>query len=290
MSGLLILIAALGVTAPSAVTSTELSAPDFADEFEGTTLDASAWDDWVWSFPGRRSGFLFARDNVAVSNGCLNLTARFMRPEEKTVENLRRGFTTYATAYVRAKKKTFYGYYECRAKMMKAGVCNAFWLYDPLSDVPEKKFRPGDTTEEIDIYEVFGKRGSKKDYDCDRAYFTTVHRLKTPYLEGVVNGGVEKLEDRAMKTRLDFDFSEDFHTYGFLWGEKELVWYVDGKKVFSRENDVFHRPMHVTFDCEIMYDWIGEPAAEDLPATYQVDYFRYWKKIENSPLRNQGNF
>lgn len=102
-----------------------------------------------------------------------------------------------------------------------------------------------------------------------------MHRLKTPYLEGVVNGGVEKLENRTKKTRLDFDFTEGFHVYGFLWTETELTWYVDGKIVFSRENDCFHRPMHVTFDCEIMYDWIGEPDPADLPAVFEIDWFRY---------------
>ena len=86
--------------------------PDFADDFSGDALDESRWTDWVPSFPGRSAGFLFARDNVSVSNGCLRLTARFLREDEKTVENLRRGFTTYATAYVRAKEKTGYGYYE----------------------------------------------------------------------------------------------------------------------------------------------------------------------------------
>ena len=79
-------------------------APDFADDFAGAVLDEAKWTDWVSSFPGRSAGFLFARDNVSVSNGCLRLTARFMRDDEKTVENLRRGFTTYATAYVRAKE------------------------------------------------------------------------------------------------------------------------------------------------------------------------------------------
>ena len=72
--------------------------PDVADDFDGPVLDAAKWTDWVASFQGRSSGFLFARDNVAVSNGCLNLTARRLRADERTVENVRRGFTTDATA------------------------------------------------------------------------------------------------------------------------------------------------------------------------------------------------
>ena len=265
------------VTASAASTAPRLSSsPTFSDEFSSSALDTSVWTDWVPSFQGRRQGFLFARDNVAVSNGCLSLTARLMREDEKTVENLRRGFDTYATAYVRRKEKSFYGYYECRAKSMKACVCNAFWLYDPLSDQPEKKFRVGDFSEEIDIFEVFGKVGTIADSGCDRTYYTTVHRLRAPYLEGIVHGGVENLPNKVRKTKVDFDFWADYHVYGFLWTKEKLVWYVDGKEVFSRENDVFHRPMHLTFDCEIMYAWTGEPDAKDLPAVYSIDYVRYW--------------
>ena len=248
-----------------------------SDEFDGTGLDDGKWLDWVASFQGRSRGFLFARDNVAVRNGCLELTARLLREDEKTVENLRRGFDTYATAIVKARRKTHYGYYECRARTMKACVCNAFWLYDPLSDQPRKKFRPGDTTEEIDIFEVFGKRGTIADYDCDRIYFSTVHCLDTPYLEGIVNSGARTLPNRSHQERVDFDFWADYHVYGFLWTEKELKWFVDGKEVFSRENDVFRRPMHVTFDCEIMYTWTGEPDKADLPQVYSIDYFRFWR-------------
>lgn len=242
-------------------------APTFADEFDGTNLNDSVWTDWVASFQGRSAGFLFARDNVSVSGGSLNLAARLMRDDEKTVENLRRGFDTYATAYVRRKEKSFYGYYECRAKTMSSKVCNAFWLYDPLSDKPERKFRPGDFSEEIDMFEIFGSL---------RDWYGTVHCMKTPYLEGIVHAGAEKLPDKFRKVRLDFDPSADFHVYAFLWTKERLVWYIDGKEVFSRANDMFHRPLHVTFDCEIMYSWVGEPDRSALPQVFTIDYFRYW--------------
>ena len=263
------MLAAVAGALSAAAAAAPSRAPDVFDEFDGAALDEAEWTDWVASFPGRSAGFLFARDNVAVSNGCLRLTARFMREDEKTVENLRRGFTTYATAYVRAKEKTFYGYYECRAKTMRSKVCNAFWLYDPLSDQPQKKFRVGDFSEEIDMFEIFGSL---------RDWYGTVHCLKTPYLEGVVNGGVEKLPEKSCKVSLAFDPSAAFHVYGFLWTKDRLSWFIDGEEVFSRANDRFHRPMHVTFDCEIMYDWVGEPAAADLPDVYEIDYFRHWSQ------------
>lgn len=242
-------------------------APDFADEFDGASLDETRWADWIPSFQGRSSGFLFARDNVSVSNGCLRLTARFMRDDEKTVENLRRGYTTYATAFVRSKAKAGYGYYECRARTMKSKVCNAFWLYDPLSDKPERKFRPGDFNDEIDIFEIFGSL---------RDWHGTVHRMRTPYLEGIVNSDVEKLPNKTNTVKLSFDPSEDFHVYGLLWTKERVAWFVDGVEVFSRANDRFHRPLHVTFDCEVFPNWVGEPEACELPAVFEVDWFRHW--------------
>ena len=35
-------------------------------------------------------------------------------------------------------------------------------------------------------------------------------------------------------------------------------------------------------DCEIMSDWFGEPEAEDLPATFSVDYVRVWR-LKDAP-------
>jgi beta-glucanase (GH16 family) len=245
--------------------------------FDGEALDRSKWDEWVESFQGRRVGFLFARDNVDVAQGELRLRARLLREDEKTLDNLARGFDTYATAIVKSRRKTFYGYYECRAKTMNAAVCNAFWLYDPLSDEPKRKCRPGDFSEEIDIFELFGKEGSKES-DCRRTCYNTVHRLATPYLEGRVFGGVEALPEKSGHRKADFDFADGYHVYGFLWTEKEMKWYADGVETFSRPNDHFHRPMHVTFDCEIMYDWVGEPDKSDLPQVFAVDYFRHWRQ------------
>ena len=269
-------LAAVLAAAPRAAADGGRTAPAaWGDEFDGTRLDEARWIDWIASFQGRSAGFLFARDNVAVSNGCLNLTARLMRDDEKTVENLRRGFDTYATALVRSREKSFYGYYECRAKGMRACVCNAFWLYDPLSDRPDLKFRPGDFSEEIDVFEIFGRLGSVTNSGCERTCYTTVHRLRTPYLEGIVNGGAESLENRTKATKVDFDFWAGFHTYGFLWTPSELRWYVDGREVFMRANDHFHRPLHVVFDCEIMYAWTGEPDRADLPQVFSIDWFRY---------------
>ena len=80
---------------------------------------------------------------------------------------------------------------------MKANVCNAFWLYDPLRGNPAK-YREGGFSEEIDIFEVFGKPNSK---EMDRVCFTTVHRFITPYVESIVNSKQTPLPDKSGKPR-----------------------------------------------------------------------------------------
>lgn len=244
---------------------------EMSDEFDGDKLDAAKWFDFNPTFHGRAPGY-FSRDNVAVADGFLRLTARELRPGELTVENDVRGFNKFTTATVKSKKRIRYGYYEARCKSMKAGVCNAFWLYDPLD--PPKKYVEGNISEEIDIFEVFGKPAAQ---NAERTFFGTVHRMCTPYVEAIANRKQAPVTNKETKVKVDFDFWADFHVYGFLWTPTEMVWFLDGKEVWRRKNDHFHSALHVMLDCEIMKNWVGEPDPADLPAVFETDYVRIWQ-------------
>ena len=220
---------------------------------------------------------MYSSDCVSVMDGCLRLQARVMRPEERSRENLARGFDRFVTSAVKQKEKCLYGYFEARLKAADAGVTTAFWLYDPLSDQPERKYRAGSASEEIDIVEIWGK--------CPKPAFSnfcyvTVHRFETPYVEGLVNAVQTTLPDKQRHAFLPLDFTGEFHTYGFLWTKDEMVWYVDGKEFHRRKNDYYHTPLHVVFDCEVQGHWHGLPEEKDLPATVEVDYFRRWTQVE----------
>lgn len=245
--------------------------PEFSDEFNGPGLDAGKWWDFNPAWHGRKPAY-FSRDNVTVKDGSLQLTARVQQPGEISVENKVRGYDKFTTAIVKSKKRTRYGYFEARCKSMKAGVCNAFWLYDPLD--PPAKYREGGFSEEIDIFEIFGKPTQK---EVDRVFFATVHRFFTPYMESLVNFKPAPLPRKSAALRVPFDFHSDFHVYGFLWTPSEMKWFVDGREVFSRDNDYFTTALHVIFDCEIMETWVGLPDPADLPATFYIDYIRVWK-------------
>jgi len=78
------------------------------------------------------------------------------------------------------------------------------------------------------------------------------------------------------KINVDFRFTEDYYVYGLLWTPTEMIWYIDGKEVFRRDNDFFIRPLHLMLDCEIMQAWAGLPDAADLQGSFSVDYLRVW--------------
>jgi len=243
----------------------------FSDDFNKSKLDDTKWWDFNPAWHGRKPSH-FARSNVKVKRGSLILTAKSLNPKKVSVQDLSRGYDKFSTAIIKSKKRSYYGYYEARAKSMKAAVCNAFWLYDPLEE--SVKYRDGEYSEEIDIFEVFGKANKKEN---KRAYYAAVHRYQTPYVESLVNKKKYKLENRYTRLDVPFDFYEDFHVYGFLWTQDELVWFLDGKEVFRRKNDFFKRPLHIIFDAEIMETWDGLPNIEDLPSTFEIDYVRVWR-------------
>ena len=243
----------------------------FSDEFNKSKLNKAKWWDFNPAWHGRKPSH-FSRSNVKVKKGLLRLTAKSLNSKKVSVQDKSRGYDKFSTAIIKSKKRSYYGYYEARAKSMKAAVCNAFWLYDPLEE--SIKYREGEFSEEIDIFEVFGKANKKEN---KRAYYAAVHRYQTPYVESLVNKKKYKLENRYTRLEVPYDFYEDFHIYGLLWTENELVWFLDGKEVFRRKNDFFKRPLHIIFDAEIMQTWDGLPNIEDLPSTFEIDYVRVWR-------------
>ena len=248
--------------------------PRFSDEFDAATLDLAKWDDSSPQWIGRAPGY-FDRRNIRLRNGCLELTAAMQQPDEIPPLYRTRGMGAYTTAYVTARERVLYGYFEARFQAMRANVCNAFWLHDPLD--PPAKYREGDFSEEIDIFEVFGRRDSPEgmaEPNLDRTYFTTLHRLRTPYVEACV--GLHNQPVRHQQV-MPFDFTEDFHVGALLWTPDELVWFLDGMELFRVPNLHYHRPLRLNIDCEIMQGWTGLPRPEDLPARYRIDYVRVYR-------------
>ena len=122
------------------------------------------------------------------------------------------------------RSKDFYGYGRSEVSMKAIkndGVVSSFFTYTGPSD--------NNPWDEIDI-EILGKDTTKVQFN----YFTN----------GV--GNHEYLYD------LGFDASEDFHVYAFEWHKDKIVWFVDGKEVYSAKENI-----PVTKSKIMMNAWCG---------------------------------
>lgn len=141
-------------------------------------------------------------DNTSFDGGVLNLR----------IDKDYSGKYNYSGAEYRTSDFYHYGYYETSMQAIKNnGVVSSFFTYTgPSEDNP---------WDEIDI-EILGK-------DTTKAQFNY-------YTNGV--GNHEFMYD------LGFDASEGFHTYGFDWQPDHITWYVDGKPVYTANNNIPSTP------------------------------------------------
>lgn len=207
-----------------AAPATEATESDaFADDFTtGKAEHFQPSDGW-----GNGSVFncFWHKENVDFSNGDLELIID-LSPNPAADKY------PYSGGEIRTKKTYGYGRYTCVMKAIKNdGVVSSFFTYTGPWD--------GDPWDEID-FEVLGKDTTKVQLNY--------------YRNG--KGGHEKMID------LGFDASEDFHTYTFDWLPGKIIWYVDGKEVFRRENE----DLPVTKGKIMMNAWPGIGVDEWLKA------------------------
>jgi beta-glucanase (GH16 family) len=257
---------------------------DVSDEFNAEELDKAKWWDYAPRFPGRPGVYRTLAKNVAQSGGDLCLTVDKVPDDQIPYEARMDGMKGFTCAMVKSKKKVMYGYFEARIKANPCAVRNAFWLYDPHSDNLAKKYAPGDVSEEIDIMEIVGKHQPE---DAAKPYVVSffTHHYLTPYYEGVCNANNVPL---GFVKNLPFCPSEDYHVYGLLWTEDEIVWFVDNVEyarmtTVSFGNGGFRRPLHVVLDNEVC-EWNGAKVdtldPKTLPSVQKVDWFRRWVQVQ----------
>ncbi|WP_123358907.1 family 16 glycosylhydrolase [Pseudomonas frederiksbergensis] len=229
----------------------------FSDDFDDTTLNASRWH--VNNATGTeslgRKPALFTPDNAYLSDGHLNIV---FRKETLPQKYVRLGYEGYSSAMVRTIERSFYGYYEARAKPMDSAGSSAFWLaWTGLAD----------NATEIDIFEIGGKT---KNASFDRRYNMNAHVWATPQ-------GTEHLSDGSSWIS-PWRLASAFHVYGFDWQPDTLRWYVDGVLVREAKNTHWFFPMEIVFDSEAMWNWFGVVDDADLPSTFSVDYLKVWRR------------
>jgi beta-glucanase (GH16 family) len=221
------------------------------DEFNGSSLDRSKWNYNIGDWTGPQPCW-YSDANVTVRDGMLSMTLRYDTPPE----NLRKqGYNTYSGAALTSIGTASEGYFEARAKPSKSHASSAFWFHHNVDQ----------WWHEIDVFEISGGNAEKA-----RDMNIGVHVFRSPVEAKFDNvDGPYKSADKL---------ADDFHVYGLEWTQAELKFYYDGRLVLSGPNLYWHQPSHMSFDTDILKDWFGLPEPSELPAVFQVDYVRAWKK------------
>ncbi len=174
----------------------------WSEEFNSNTLNSSN----IAAYPlmvSRSSDLELRNDETAitVNNGSLLLKSGY--DSEKDVFFVDESVTT------RGKMAYKYGYVEIKAKV-PYGAPNmaAFWLQSARVD--------SDVLGEIDIFEAFP--------ELDSGIQTGIHKWH-PNGDHDVNNAEGKI---GVYEFGDEDVAEAWHTYGMLWTETQLKFYVDG--------------------------------------------------------------
>ena len=169
---------------------------------------------------------------------------------ELTIDRDNTGKYNYAGAEYRTNDFYGFGYYETSMQAIKNnGVVSSFFTYTGESD--------GNPWDEIDI-EILGKDTTKVQFN----YYTNGQ------------GKHEFMYD------LGFDASQGFHTYGFDWQRDHITWYVDGKAVYTANQNIPQTPGKI-----MMNAWPGRGVDEWLahydgrtPLTARYQWVTYNKQ------------
>lgn len=277
----------------------------WGDEFEGETIDFSKWDFINTTSSSKMVECSLDKDVINTEDGRLKLHVlhHFNPLREGTVYKIPQSFVTkYKMNYV-------YGYVEIRARLpFYKGAFPSFWGLSlggqgGAHSQGGLAFDKEDSDKwaygvEIDIFEVFGSPtvvpNAHKWYRVNNYNYDAIHNTTANN-----HTSIEKLIPRyvwswPVKKDSIPKISQEYHTYGFEWTEKEMSFYVDGKKYYSFDiinsfdeyNDMskFHEPIYLILHNNVFTDEEGHWFAnlvedpDTLPFCYYIDYIRLYQK------------
>lgn len=277
----------------------------WGDEFEGETIDFSKWDFQPGSDSTKMVECSLDKDVINVEDGRLKLhVLHYFNPlREGTVYKKPQTFVTkYKMNYV-------YGYVEIRARLpFYKGAFPSFWGLTlggqgGSNSLGGLAYNKEDSDKwsygvEVDIFEVFGNQSvtpnAHKWYRANNYNYDEIHKTNTENHTSVETSIPREEWNWAKKTDDISKISQEYHTYGFEWTEKEMSFYVDGEKYYSfdivksfdKYNDMskFHEPIYLMFNNNVFTDEEGswyKNLIEDhdtLPFCFYIDYIRLYQK------------
>ena len=236
----------------------------WSDEFEGDQLSS---DNWVFETGGGGWGNnelqnYLAYGTTEVSDGTLKITAK--KNTDNTIEG------AYTSARLNSRQSFQFGRIDINAKLPEHkgnGSWPALWM---LGNNIQTVGWPA--CGEIDIMEYVSFKPNKTHF--------SIHSTANNHVNGTeITSGALDLET----------IEEEFHTFGVLWSEKYIKFYLDE---MSNIQFVFRRPLISTADSWPFSDpfyflmniavggnWGGLEGVDSsiFPATMEVDYIRVYQ-------------
>jgi len=241
----------------------------WADEFNGTRLDASKWQ---YDTSRNKEGWYNKElqyyaanrlENLRVGGGLLTIELR------KDPEEIRKlpdwGKQKYSSAKIVTQGKAAfrYGFFEARAKLpCTRGSWPAFWMM-PVGNEPWPQGG------EIDILEHIGAQPN--------VVHANLHTGKYNHTQQNGRGAQKPLATSCSA----------FHRYQLSWTEDEILIGVDDRAYMRVRNSEpgdrgawpFDKPFYLILNLAMGGDWAGAKGIDDasLPQRFEVDYVRVWE-------------
>ena len=242
-----------------------------SDEFDGTELDHSKWqdepmeNDWRWL---GRPPAIFKAENVTVKDGAMRVTVGEL-DKPVTVNN---DTFTHQGAIIRSLQPGNVGmYFECRMKANKTEMSSTFWLMTKNQRTKEI---------EVDIQECVG-RTSELTEKWGRNWNRIFH---SNAINRVTEANPEKVQLQNMVVP-ETENWERYYVYGAWWkSPTEVRFYLDGKYQYSLNPEYkWDIPSYLHMAIEV-YDWNPLPKDGGLVSsgtweerTTKYDWVRTWK-------------
>lgn len=232
----------------------------WADEFNGSSLDASNWTCEIGAggWGNNELQYYTSRSqNVSVADGNLKITA--LR------ENYQGSTWTSARIKTQGKREFKYGKMEARIKLPNGkGLWPAFWMLGAnFTSVGWPYCGETDIMEHI---------------NSENTVYGTIHWD----CNGYASWGQSTLNNYWNNFNVDVT---QYHVYSIEWNSLSIKWYVDGIQFMEAniENSInsteeFHKPFFFILNLAVGGNWPGYPdSSTPSPSTMYVDYVRVYQ-------------
>jgi beta-glucanase (GH16 family) len=234
--------------------------PIWADEFNGSSLDLTFWNQEIGNNNGWGNNeleyYTNSTKNTFVSNGNLIIEAR-----KEPIS----GFNYSSGRMTTQNKKNFqFGRIDIRAKLpVSKGMWPALWMLGSNINTT-----PWPACGEIDIMELIGNFPSR--------VYGTMH------WKPVSGTNVNKGSEYNLPSG---NFSDKFHVFSIIWTTDQIKWLVDDQLFFTgtkadmgAANYPFNAPEFFIFNVAVGGNWPGPPdVSTTFPQRMFVDYVRVFQ-------------